>query len=101
MGVCASWKGNVDSLFSSAKNCLAALALSWIFMDGGRVEVNLETEGESTNFAKLLRKSRVIGMNWEIIFYMLMDVVLPCRCTVPLHFCRIVDTAIEASQSHM
>ena len=36
MGVCT---------FSSAKNRLAALALSWILMEGGRVEVNLETEG--------------------------------------------------------
>ena len=45
MGICASWKGNVDSLFSSAKIFLAALALLWILMDGGRVEVSLETEG--------------------------------------------------------
>ena len=34
MGFCASWEGHVDSLFSSAKNCLAALALSWILMKG-------------------------------------------------------------------
>ena len=40
-------------------------------------------------------------MNWEIILYMLMSVVLPCRCTEPLHFWGIVGTAIEASQSHM
>ena len=39
-------------LFSSAKNWLAALALSWILMEGGRVEVNLGDREEEYQFCQ-------------------------------------------------